>query len=93
MLQILIVDDQPYLCDLLTHELMKDEVRITCASNTESVKRCLADSTADIVLLEMCLHGFEGWEVQHYIKTENPHLPVLALPPMMTTRMILGSGS
>jgi DNA-binding NtrC family response regulator len=93
MVDIVIVDDQPYLCELFPHACMgNDEVRITCAHDAESVKRCLADSKADVVFLEMCLHGFEAWEVHHYIKTENPHLPVLSLPPMMTTRMILGSG-
>ena len=77
MLHILIVDDQPYLCELFHRELMGENCHITGASNTESVKICLEDSMPDIVLLEISLHGFEGWEVLHYIKTKNPHLPVL----------------
>jgi DNA-binding NtrC family response regulator len=51
----LIVDDRPYLGELLAHQLMKEEVRFICAGNTESVKKGLEDSTADTVLLEMCL--------------------------------------
>jgi CheY-like chemotaxis protein len=76
MVHILIVDDRSYLCELFPHELMGENCRITCASNKESVKRCLAGSMPDMVLLEISLHGFEGWEVLHYIKTANPHLPV-----------------
>jgi len=74
---ILIVDDQPYLCELFPHELMGEDCRITCASTIESVKKCLAGSTPDVVLLEISLHGFEGWEVLHYIKTEHPHVSVV----------------
>jgi DNA-binding response OmpR family regulator len=77
MLNILIVDDQPYLYELFPHGLMEESCHVTGASDTESVKRCLADSMPDIVLLEISLHGFEGWEVLHYIKSKNPHLLVL----------------
>lgn len=77
MLHILIVDDQPYLCELFHHELMGENCHITGVSNTESVKRYLEGSMPDIVLLEISLNGFEGWEVLHYIKSKCPHLPVL----------------
>ena len=77
MLHILIVDDQPYLFKLFPHRLLEENCHITDASDTESVKRCLEDSMPDIVLLEISLHAFEGWEVLHYIKKKNPHLPVL----------------
>lgn len=77
MLHILIVDDQPYLYKLFPHRLLGENCHISDASDTESVKRCLEDSMPDIVLLEISLHAFEGWEVLHYIKKKNPHLPVL----------------
>jgi len=77
MRRILIVDDQPYLCELFPHELMGENCHITCASDRESVKRCLEGATPDVVFLEISLHGFEGWEVLRDIKTANPHVPVL----------------
>ena len=77
MLHILIVDDQPYLCKLFPYRLLGKNCHITDASDTESVKRCLEDSVPDIVLLEISLRAFEGWEVLRYIKKKNPHLPVL----------------
>jgi CheY-like chemotaxis protein len=77
MIDILIVDDQPYLCGLLPPVLGGENCHITCAGSTESVKRWLAHSTPDVVLLEISLHGFDGWDVLHYIKTENPHVLVL----------------
>jgi len=67
MVQILIVDDQPYLCELFPHELMGENCSITCASNAESVKRYLSDSTPDMVLIEISLNGFEGWDVLNVV--------------------------
>ena len=77
MLHILIVDDQPYLCELFQHELLEDNCHIIGTGNTESIKRYLEDSMPDIVLLEISLHGFEGWDVLHYIKIKYPDLPIL----------------
>jgi len=77
MIHILIVDDQPYLCELFPPVLRGKNCSITCVNNIESVKRWLTHSTPDVVLLEISLHGFDGWDVLHYIKTENPHVPVV----------------
>jgi len=77
MLHILIVDDQPYLYELFPHGLMEESCHVTGASDTESVKRYLEDSIPDIVLLEISLHGFEGWEILRHIKSKDPHPLVL----------------
>ena len=77
MLNILIVDDQPHLYDLFPHGLMEENCHVTGASDIESVERYLEDSMPDIVLLEISLHGFEGWEILRHIKSKDPHLLVL----------------
>jgi len=77
MPSILVVDDQPYLCELFPHDLMGENCHIESISEAESLRGYLEDSIPDIVLLEISLHGFEGWEVLHYIKSKYPHLPVL----------------
>jgi len=77
MLNILIVDEQPYLYELFHHGLMEESCHVTGASDTESVKRYLEDSIPDIVLLEISVHGFEGWEILRHIKSNDPHPLVL----------------
>ena len=74
---ILIADDQPYLKVLLCGDLCSKGYRVMSASDAESVNRCLEDSTPDLVLLEISLNGFEGWDVLYHIKKRRPHLPVL----------------
>jgi CheY-like chemotaxis protein len=61
MPSILIIDDQPYMHELCCHVLMKESYQVVNAGSVESVRRCLEDSVPDLVLLEVSLHGFEGW--------------------------------
>lgn len=77
MANILIVDDQPHLQQLFSEELVDEGHRAVSAPDAESVKRYLKDSKPDLVLLDLYLNGFEGWNLLHNIKSKYPHLPVL----------------
>ena len=48
-------------------------------NDVESLWTHLRDSRTDLVLLDLYLEGFKGWEVLNTIKRENPDLPVLIL--------------
>jgi len=75
---ILIVDDQPYLCELFSRIFIGDTYQIDCINDTESTEQYLINSMSlNIVLLEISLHGFEGWKLLHHIKSNHPYLPVL----------------
>lgn len=75
---ILIADDQPYLCELLSRIFVRHIYHIVCANNAESTEKYLTSPMLpDIVLLEISLHGFAGWDLLHYIKSKYPYLPVL----------------
>jgi len=75
---ILVVDDQPYLCELLSRIFIRDRYHIVCTNNAGSTEKYLMNSIPpDIVLLEISLHGFDGWDLLHYIKSNHPDLPVL----------------
>ena len=77
MANILIVDDQPHLRELFAEELMDEGYRIESVSDAVSVRGYLSDSKPDLILLDLYLNGFEGWDVLHDIKKEDPNLPVL----------------
>ncbi|HUT71590.1 MAG TPA: response regulator [Desulfatiglandales bacterium] len=74
---LLIADDQPYLKELFCRDPNGKSCSVLSASDAKSVDQCLEDSTPDLVLLEISLNGFEGWDVLHHIKNNRPHLPVL----------------
>jgi two-component system response regulator (stage 0 sporulation protein F) len=77
MSNILVVDDQPHLHQLFCEELMDEGYTAVGIEDIESFKQCFADSKPDIVLLDLYLNGFEGWDLLHEIKDKDPHLPVI----------------
>jgi two-component system response regulator (stage 0 sporulation protein F) len=77
MARILIVDDQPHMEDLFSGELVDEGHQVMCVGDAESARTCLDSSMPDMVLLDLYLKGFNGWEVLRDIKNRNPHLPVL----------------
>jgi DNA-binding response OmpR family regulator len=77
MANILIVDDQPHLQELFSQELVDEGYEVASLSDAESVSGYLRDSKPDLVLLDLYLNGFEGWDVLHDIKSRFPQLPVL----------------
>ena len=77
MSSILIVDDQPHMQALLSQELKDMGCEVESVDDVESVRRCFEDSPPDLVLLDLYLKGFDGWEVLHDIKRWHPRVPVL----------------
>jgi len=77
MPKILIVDDQPHLQELFSQELMEEGYCVVSIADAESAKEYLVDSKPDLVLLDLYLNGFDGWDVFRDIKSKEPHLPVL----------------
>jgi len=77
MASILIIDDQPYIQELFSQELMNEGYGVVSAGDAESAKVYVENSKPDLVLLDLYLNGLEGWDVLHDIKSKDPHLPVL----------------
>jgi len=77
MASILIIDDQPYIQELFLQKLMDEGYKVLSTGDAESAKVYLENSKPDLVLLDLFLNGFDGWNVLHEIKRKNPHLPVL----------------
>jgi len=79
MQDILIVDDQPYLQDLFTFELMNKNYTIINAENIEKARVYLDSFKLDLVILDLYINGFYGWNLLEEIKQKYPGLRVLIL--------------
>ena len=77
MASILIIDDQSYIQELFSQELMDEGYKVLSTGDAESAKVYVENSKPDLVLLDLYLNGFEGWDVLHDIKSKYPHLPVI----------------
>lgn len=79
MSDILVIDDQPFIGELLTDELAEEGHHITCVGDADYVMSFVKDSRPDLILLDLYLQGFEGWGVLESIKRYDPSVPVLIL--------------
>jgi CheY-like chemotaxis protein len=79
MSNILIVDDQPHLQFLLSEELKDDGYNTASVSDARSAVSYCKESKPDVVLLDLYLDGFEGWNVLNDLKNGNPNLSVIVV--------------
>ena len=79
MPSILIVDDQPSIQKLFSEELENEGYTVDSVGDAMSVEERIKEQQPDVVLLDLYLKGFEGWEILREIKSRDPELPVLIL--------------
>ena len=79
MSDIMVIDDQPYIGEMLTDELEDEGHHVTCVDEADYVMATIEESKPDLVLLDLYLRGFEGWDLLESIKDYDPSLPVLIL--------------
>ncbi len=79
MSHIMIVDDQPFVLEFLSQDLAGDGHRITCVKKSDELMENIRKAKPDIILLDLFLNGFEGWDLLREIKRDQPTLPVLIL--------------
>jgi DNA-binding response OmpR family regulator len=77
MKKILVIDDQPYLQELISEEFKSSRYEIDTISDISSLREYFETSIPDLVLLDLYLDGFQGWHALGDIKIRFPHLPVL----------------
>jgi two-component system response regulator (stage 0 sporulation protein F) len=77
MSSILIIDDQPHMRQLLSEELWDIGCKVESVEDVKLVGQCFEDSSPDLVVLDLYLKGFDGWEVLGDIKRQHPRVPVL----------------
>jgi DNA-binding NtrC family response regulator len=76
---VLIVDDQPEICDLLMEELTARGCIVTCAGSAAEMREALAADVFDLVLLDVVL-------------PDEPGLPIIEDASQQPVPVILMSG-
>lgn len=74
---ILLVDDQHFMCEFISAELIDDGYEVTCVGDSDYVMSAVEESDPDLILLDLYLKGFEGWDLLQKIKRYDAALPVL----------------
>ncbi len=79
--KILIVEDDKFLRELISHKLVKEEFDIVEAVDGEEGVKKAAEEKPDLVLLDLILPGIDGFEVLYRMKGSpgTASIPVIIL--------------
>ncbi|HEU5071679.1 MAG TPA: response regulator [Verrucomicrobiae bacterium] len=87
--RILVVDDEPYVCDALRMMLSIDGHEVTTASSARQGLDLLAQQPFDLVITDYSMPAMKGDEFASLVKARNPAQPVV----MITAYAEMLSGS
>jgi two-component system OmpR family response regulator len=75
---ILIVDDHREIRDLVSRALSKEGFRVSVAADGRAMRKVLADSRIDLILLDLMLPGEDGLSLCRSLRAES-HIPIIML--------------
>jgi DNA-binding response OmpR family regulator len=79
---ILVVDDEPQICELLAIYLRKQGFEVSAAGNAETTLSALQQKTPDLVVLDIGLADDDGLRLLTDIKRGHPAVKVIMLTGM-----------
>src|ERR1700680_425321 len=78
---VLVVDDEPDLCELLSITLHRMDLSSRTASNVAAAQRLLKTERLDLCLTDMQLPDGDGLELVSWIQQYSPSVPVAVITP------------
>jgi DNA-binding response OmpR family regulator len=84
--RVLLVDDEIDFVSALAERLRLRNFQVEAATNGEDALNILKEIGADVVILDVMMPGLSGLEVLKRIKKTHPHLPVILLTGLGSTR-------
>lgn len=75
---ILIVDDHREIRDLVSRALAKEGFRVSAAADGRAMRKVLADSRIDLILLDLMLPGEDGLSLCRALRAES-NIPIIML--------------
>jgi MinD-like ATPase involved in chromosome partitioning or flagellar assembly/DNA-binding response OmpR family regulator len=83
---ILVVDDNPTNCDLLSRQLKRQGYTVTTATNAKQALRLLKAVPYDLILLDVIMPEVDGLELLQQLQQDNrfKHIPAIAISALET---------
>jgi DNA-binding response OmpR family regulator len=78
MATVLVVDDEPLVCDVVGRYLARDGHRVVVAADGEEARRLIEDEAPSLVVLDVMLPGIDGLSLCRWIRSTSD-LPVILL--------------
>ncbi|QZI71959.1 sigma-54 dependent transcriptional regulator [Pseudomonas protegens] len=83
---LLVVDDEPKLCDLLSSALSQNGIQVFTASNGLHALKVLEQEDIDLVISDWRMPGMDGPQLLAEIKQRYPNLPVIVMTAYSTVK-------
>jgi len=83
---VLVVDDEPKLCDLLSSALSQNDVHVFTASNGVQALAILEQEDIDLVISDWRMPGMDGPQLLAEVKQRYSHLPVIVMTAYSTVK-------
>ncbi|MGE8150784.1 sigma-54-dependent transcriptional regulator [Pseudomonas vancouverensis] len=83
---VLVVDDEPKLCDLLASALSQNGISVFTAGNGLHALKVLEAEDIDLVISDWRMPGMDGPQLLAEIKSRFPHLPVIVMTAYSTVK-------
>ncbi|KAF1029988.1 MAG: Regulatory protein AtoC [Pseudomonas sp.] len=83
---VLVVDDEPKLCDLLSSALSQNDIQVFTASNGLHALKVLEAEDIDLVISDWRMPGMDGPALLAEIKQRYPQVPVIVMTAYSTVK-------
>lgn len=83
-LRILLIDDEPMVCEVLKEILTAEGHETETAGNGEEGLEKYGSGAFDLVITDMSMPGMKGDEVAQAIKEKNPQQPIILMTGYVT---------
>lgn len=83
---VLVVDDEPKLCDLLASALSQNDIQVFTAGNGLHALAVLEREEIDLVISDWRMPGMDGPQLLAEIKVRYPMLPVIVMTAYSTVK-------
>ena len=86
--KILIVDDEPNICEILLYTLTSDGYETACAHSAEEAFEKLT-SEYSLILLDVMMSGMSGYKMAETLRKNGNHIPIIFLTAKNTENDML----
>jgi DNA-binding NtrC family response regulator len=77
--RILLIDDEPLVLDMYEHVLQTAGHEVITAGNSFEAIKTIREEPIDMVICDVRLHPFDGFEIMERAQEQHPQLPVILM--------------
>jgi len=76
---ILVVDDDPDICEITKQTLLDEGFQPTCVTNGEDAIKIINESKFDLIITDLAMPEVDGFELMKWVLTVNDDIPIIAI--------------